>query len=236
MVKNKIILILFITFFFINSQDSDNIKDIRVLNYYHGDYKIYSIEENEDNFKIIIKEQIICFRAPCIPPILDEKSIENEEDCQKLKELFDEIFQDSDVKEKTFRNGELTSSQKKVIFNILDKNKIISVLDYEIIKNTDVYKMKYEKRGYIYEIEDDESVIYTIAMGQMPSTGYSIEIKKIKIKGNNAQIVVTEKVPPKDVGEDTVLTYPIVQVKFNHLPSSVEIMNNETGESYPSLI
>ena len=177
MVKNKIILILFITFFFINSQDSDNIKDIRVLNYYHGDYKIYSIEENEDNFKIIIKKQIVCFRATCIPPILDEKSIENEEDYQKLKELFDEIFQESDAKEKTFRNGELTSSQKKVIFNILDKNKIISVLDYEIIKNTNVYKMKYEKRGYIYEIEDDKSVIYTIAMGQMPSTGYSIEIK-----------------------------------------------------------
>ena len=236
MVKNKIILILFITFFFINSQDSDNIKDIRVLNYYHGDYKIYSIEENEDNFKIIIKEQIICFRAPCIPPIIDEKFIVNEEDCQKFKALFDEIFQDSDVKEKTFRNGELTSSQKKVIFNILDKNKIISVLDYEIIKNTNVYKMKYEKRGYIYEIEDDKSVVYTIAMGRMPSTGYSIEIKKVKIKGNNAQIVVTEKVPPKDVGEDTVLTYPIVQVKFNHLPSSVEIMNYETGENYPSLI
>jgi hypothetical protein len=73
-------------------------------------------------------------------------------------------------------------------------------------------------------------------MGQMPSTGYSIEIKKIKIKGNNTQIIVTEKVPPKDVGEDTVLTYPIVQVKFNHLPSSVEIMNYETGENYPNLI
>jgi len=236
MVKNKIILILFISFFVTNSQDSDNIKDIRILNYYHEDYKIYSIEENEDNFKIIIKEQIVCFRAPCIPPILDEKFIENEEDCQKLKELFDEIFQDSDVIEKTFRNGELNSSQKKVIFSVLDRNKIISVLDYEIIKNTNDYKKKYEKRGYIYEIEDDESVIYTIAMGQMPSTGYSIEIKKIKIKGNNAQIIVTEKVPPKDVGEDTVLTYPIVQVKFNHLPSSVEIMNYETGENYPNLI
>ena len=235
MVKNNIILILFISFFVTNSQDSDNIKDIRILNYYHEDYKIYSIEENEDNFKIIIKEQIVCFRAPCIPPILDEKFIENEEDCQKLKELFDEIFQDSDVIEKTFRNGELNSSQKKVIFSVLDRNKIISVLDYEIIKNTNDYKKKYEKRGYIYEIEDDESVIYTIAMGQMPSTGYSIEIKKIKIKGNNAQIIVTEKVPPKDVGEDTVLTYPVVQVKFNHLPSSVEVINYETEESYPCL-
>ena len=97
----------------------------------------------------------------------------------------------SDDKEKSLKSGELTSTQKRIIFSILDNNKVNTPLEYEIIKNNNVYKMKYEKRGYIYEIEDDESVIYTIAMGQMPSTGYSIEIKKVKIKGNNASIFVT---------------------------------------------
>jgi len=236
MAKNKIIFIVFfISFFAINSQDSEKIKNIRVLNYYDKDGKIYSIEEYEDNFKIITKEIVDCVMEPCILPTLDEKTIENEEDCKKFKKLLDEIFQDSDDKEKTLKSGGLTSAQKRIIFNILDNNKINTPLEYEIIKNTNVYKMKYEKRGYIYEIEDDESVVYTIAMGQMPSTGYSIEIKKVKIKGNNASIFVTEKVPPKNVGEDTVLTYPVVQVKFNHIPSSVEVINYETEESYPCL-
>ena len=46
MAKNKIIFILFfIAFFAINSQDSEKIKNIRVLNYYDKDGKIYSIEE-----------------------------------------------------------------------------------------------------------------------------------------------------------------------------------------------
>ena len=93
MANNKLTFILFLIAIFVtNSQDSDNIKDIRILNYYHENGYIYSIERNEDNFIIITKEQIFCKQAPCIPPILDEKSIKNEEDCQKLKTLFDEKF------------------------------------------------------------------------------------------------------------------------------------------------
>ena len=99
MANNKLTFILFlIAIFLTNSQDSDNIKDIRILNYYHENGYIYSIEENKGDFKIIIKEEIVCKKAPCIPPIIDEKSITNEEDCKKLKTLLDEIFQDSDVK------------------------------------------------------------------------------------------------------------------------------------------
>jgi len=151
MAKNKIIFILFfIAFFAINSQDSEKIKNIRVLNYYDKDGKIYSIEEYEEYFKIITKEIVDCVMEPCLPPILDEKTVENEEDCKKLKKLLDEIFQDSDDKEKTLKSGELTSAQKRIIFNILDNNKVNTPLEYEIIKNNNVYKMKYEKRGYIY--------------------------------------------------------------------------------------
>ena len=92
MAKNKIIFIVFfISFFAINSQDSEKIKNIRVLNYYDKDGKIYSIEEYEDNFKIITKEIVDCVMEPCILPTLDEKTIENEEDCKKFKKLLDEF-------------------------------------------------------------------------------------------------------------------------------------------------
>ena len=95
--------------------------------------------------------------------------------------------------------------------------------------------MKYKKRGYTYEI-DDESVIYTIAMGEKSTGGYSIGIQKIKIKGNNISIYVTEKVPGMDDIVTDAFTYPIVQVKFNHLPSTVEVINYETGDIFPSLM
>ena len=114
-------------------------------------------------------------------------------------------------------------------------NKLISRLEYEIINNLNQYDMKYSERGYFYEIKD-EFVIYTIAMGEQPSGGYSINVKKIKIKGNSVTIYVTERVPDKGYMEDDVLTYPIVQVKFNQFPSRITILNYETGERLPILM
>ena len=120
---------------------------------------------------------------------------------------------------------------------ILENNKLIPILKYEVLNNSEKYNNKYKKRGYSYEIEDDsESVIYTIAMGEKPSGGYSIGVKKIKIKGTNVSIYVNEKFPGKDEAVTDALTYPIVQVKFNHLPSFVEVINYETGDIFPNLI
>ena len=228
-------IILIILFLAINSQDSDNEEDTLILNYYYKDSRVYSIEEKEGTFKVLTKEVIFCFVAPCDFPILDEKPIEDEEDCQILKTLFDEIFKDSDVKEKSLIDEEITEEQLKIILNILEHNKIFYKLEYEILNDSKIKNIKYKKSGYIYEIKD-ESVIYTIVMGEKPTAGYSIEIQKVKIKGNNASIYVSEKVPGKDEMVDDVITYPFVQVKFNHLPYIIEIINYETGENYPCLI
>ena len=233
---NKIYFILFIySFLVIHSQDSDNKEDILVLNYFYKDGKIYSIEEKEGNFKILTKEHIFCFVEPCIFPILDENPIKDDEDFKKLKTLFDEIFKDSDVTEKSVIDGEITGDQLNIILNVLEHNKIISKLDYEILNDSKINNKKYKKRGYIYEIED-ESVIYTIVMGEKPTAGYSIVIEKVKIKENTVLIYVSEKVPGKDDMVDDVITYPFIQVKFNRLPSIIEIIDYETGEKYPCLI
>ena len=226
---NKInLIILIISFISINSQD------FRILNYYHNDGKIYSIEEGEDNFKILTKEVINCFTTPCIPPVLDEKIIEDKEDIRNLKLLFDEIFIDSKVKELNAIEGELADEQLEIILNVLKKNKIIIVLEYKIINNLGQYNGIFRRRGYLYKIEGD-SVIYTIAMGEKTSGGYSIEVKEVKIKGDSATIYVTEKSPGKEDIVTNALTYPIVQVKFNKFPSSIEVISYDSGEIFPSL-
>ena len=237
---NKVSIFLFIiSFLVINSQDSKNNNDTLVLNIHYEDNKIYTIEERDGIFGIITKIVVICVKAPC-PPIYVKKNIENEEDCKNLKILFDSIFKNSNIKEKTVYYGELTEEQIQIILNVLDNNKIISVLKYEILDNNEKYNIKYKERGYSYEIDEEneegeESVIYTIAMGEKPSGGYSIEIQKIKIKGNKVSIYISEKVPGKDEVVTAALTYPIIQIKFNHLPSFVEVINYETGDIFPNL-
>ena len=233
--NKKNFFLLIISFFVINSQNSDNKEDSLILNYYYNDGRVYSIEEKEGNFKVFTKEVIYCFVAPCIFPILDENPIKDDEDCKILKALFDEIFKDSIVKEKSLIDEEITEEQLKMILYVLEHNKIFYKLEYEILNDSKIDNMKIKERGYVYEIKD-ESVIYTIIMGEKPTAGYSIEIQKVKIKGNNASIYIREIVPGKDEMVDDVITYPIVQIKFNHLPSFVEVINYETGEDYVCLI
>ena len=72
-------------------------------------------------------------------------------------------------------------------------------------------------------------------MGRRPSAGYSINIKKTKIKGFDVAIYVSEKEPGKGEMVDVVLTYPIVQIKFNSYPHRIEVFNYDNGEEYPRL-
>lgn len=231
MSKIKInLIIFFISFFTINSQG------FRILNYYNKDHKIFSIEEKENNFQIVTKQVIYCITTPCDPIILNENTIENYDDCQSLKSLFDEIFKDSQIYEKNIVEDEFPEEQLKIILEVLKENKIICLLEYEIINNLGLYNSLYKNRGYLYfhNIEDD-SVSYTIAMGLKPSGGYYIEVKEVVINGNDAIIYVIEKRPGKGELVSDALTYPIVQVKFNKSPSYIEIFNYYTGESYPRL-
>ena len=237
MVKIKInrinFICFFISFLIINSQNNN---DTLVLNFYLEESKVYSIEESDNNFKIVVYQVIMCDHAPCPFPIINEKKIENKEECQILKTLFDSYFQNDNIKKIAVYYEQLPEEEVDMILMILEKNQLISILNYEILNNSENYNNKYKRRGFSSEIEKTtKSVIYTIAMGEKQTGGYSIEIKKIKIKGNNVSIYVTEKVPGEDEIVTEALTYPIVQIKFNQFPSSIEVRNYETGEIFQIL-
>ena len=115
--------------------------------------KLYSIEESIGNFKIVIYEIIYCKEGPCPFPIIDEKIIEIEEECQILKTLFNIIFTNSDIKTKSIFYDEFPEGQTDMIMiiKILENNKLISILEYEILDNSEKYNNKYKKRGYNLE-------------------------------------------------------------------------------------
>ena len=91
---------------------------------------------------------------------------------KRLKNLFDEIFTDSEAKEKRLIEQELPDGQIEIILDILKKYKITSALECEITNDSEQYKGIFKKKGYLYNIEDD-SVIYTISMDDQ-KTKYKI--------------------------------------------------------------
>lgn len=231
-INNMKFFLFIISIISIFSQNFKNSTNIRTLNYFF-DNKEYSIIDNENEFKIVTKEVIYCFTTPCNFPILDETVINNEDDCNELKKLFGKIFDETDIKEKPLFDEDLTEEELEVFLKILENNINISILKYTIYNR--VYcNTQCEKRGYFYKKEND-SVIYTIAMGERYSGGYSIGIKKVKIKANSVIVYVYETVPGKYDHVTDGHTYPIVQIKFNHEPDSISIINYETNESFPDL-
>ena len=194
-----------ISIVFIVTQYSNNTN--LTLNYYHTDHRVYSIVKEENAFKILTKLRISCLRAPCNFPVLNQKEIDDEEDCEKLETIFYEIFKDSELYVK-ITNDELTSEQLNIIFDIFEKNNIYLEIKYEIMNRNGFNFRQYNERGYYYEKEND-TLICTIAMGEKPSGGYYIEIQKVKIKGNSVTIFVNEILPkPGDI-VTAAITYPI---------------------------
>ena len=202
------------------------------LTYYHTDAKAYSIIKEEDKFKIRIEEVVNCFVEPCIFPILDEKPIVDEEDCEKLQQLFLDIFEGSDVNLKTV--NDLEPEQLEIIFEVFENNNVFSELKYEIVNQNEYYLSQYRERGYTYQKLND-TYICIIAMGERRTGGYSISIKKVKIKGNSVTIYVTEKSPgPFDIVTQA-FTYPKVTIKFNKKPEQTEVVDYETGEKFDQI-
>jgi hypothetical protein len=230
MAKLKSIIFIFsVLIISVLSQNSTNKN--RTLNYYLNGL-IFSIVEKENYFDIITKQEIYCIRAPCIPPVISTTSVKKEEDIKILKSLFSEIFSEIKVTEKPLIDDDLTSEQIDKLFKVFEDNNIAQALKYKIIKNLGYYDSNYSKRGFYTE---GNGLNYTIASGQRPSGGYSIEVNKVKIKGTQATIYVKESKPSG--GSITVLTYPIARVVFNIIPTSVTVINyDNSNEIFPKII
>ena len=211
-----------------SSKDTNNLAE-RTLNYIVN-YKIYSIEQKNKNFKIITKNQIVCIKAPCNPQIIGVKSITDNEDIESLKTLFEEIFKNNIEKVKNVFDKDLKDEQIETIYDILENNDIINELTYEIIEVKEENNNLYSAKGYSFSKKRDY-VIYTISMGEQPHSGFSISIEKVEIEGNSATIYVKENLPNHrdNIGfDDVLLLYPTAKVKFNRLPSKVKVINQKS--------
>ena len=224
-------------------KDSDSKTNIfnldkRILDYYPENYReeFYSIVDRSNYFRILEKLIVKCYKAPCNPVTNDTKEIRDKEEIKNLTILFDQVFNNSNVKEKTINEKELTDEQKETINTIFNKNGIIiERINYEILNDTNDYDSKYSKRGYYIEANNNSnSMIVIIAMGSKKSEGYSIKIKNIEITNENSlvRIDVVETSPGDEQIVNGNITYPCVKIKFSKNVKNFLIVNRETAETF----
>ena len=217
-------IIFILSFIVINSEEYK-----RTLNYEYESGIITPInEKNNGRFEI----DIIEYEDGSLPA-LGWTFINNINDINNLTIIFDEIFKDSDKQKINVKSNELTEKQNENILRILDKYHVVYQLRYEVINNLNNNNKTYEQRGYTYEYDNGHK--FTIAMGEKPTGGYSINIRKTKIKKLDIIIYVSEKEPGKGEIVTQDLTYPITQIKLNTYPSQIQIVNYDTDEVYPRL-
>jgi len=208
------------------SQNSD-IKN-RTLNYNLGQ-KIYSIEEKMNHISVTIKKNIDCLVEPCDYPVTDVIEIDKEKDSQNLKLVLDEIFNKTKITEKSVTDGDLSDQQIAKIFTVFESINITSRLKYVIVKDNKDYTPS--NRGYIYQ--NMKWHYYTIFAGQKPSSGYSIDITKVDIRGYSVIVYVRES--SSGGGKLAVLTYPRIKIKFNYKPANITFINMINKQEYPKL-
>ena len=72
-------------------------------------------------------------------------------------------------------------------------------------------------------------------MDEKPNGGYSIDVAKIEMNEEGATIYVNENIPEEGETLTLIITYPVVQIKFNFISTRITIVKNETGEKFPLL-
>ena len=93
-------------------------------------------------------------------------------------------------------------------------------LTYEIKKN---YNCTSTKKGHTEGYIDDKYV-YTISMGQVPSTCYSVNVTSVEIDSSSNVIINAKETYPSVNSNCTyVLTKPCVSVIFNRKPNSITV-------------
>ena len=200
-------------------------------NYFINSYFEERTEEYYD-FQINVEDLTAnCSQGVCDKPSFTGKKINNKEDSIILTSLIKNIFNNTSKTYMSVNDDNITSQNVEKILDVLEHNNLISKLEYEIIETNEIYNSNYSIRGYSYRM-DNESVIYTIAMGEKNTGGYDIKAKKVEIKNNNAIIHISESWPKENEIVPPIITYPITKVKFSRLPRNITIINDETREKF----
>lgn len=219
-----LVIIIIFGFWYFDKQNKPEQIDQNVYTiHFHTGSMIYDMESFPN--KIIVKksEQVQCIQAPCNPILVEDYSVTSKEEYRnKYKELV------GDKKEITVQEKDIDEDTKKMFSKILkvdlDPKDSIS---YKVLDNKD--DSKYSTRGYYVE-EVNNKVLVTVAMGEKNTGGYSINLVRVNIIDDGAQIYFEEDKPSEKDVVTQAFTYPILQIEFDKMPKYIMAQSLDTYE------
>lgn len=91
-----------------------------------------------------------------------------------------------------------------------------------------------QKRGYAFFADNGEYIIF-VGLGEKPTGGYAIEVKRIEDVEGITKILVEEIEPGVDDVVTQALTYPYTIVRAKGITENFEVVNQK-GESFSLLV
>ena len=240
---NKPMILLFIFliaiaggFIFIKVRNMDKKENKKVVNkteeikrtikYFNGNM-IYEIKQDNNRFTIVVEEQVQCIQAPCDPIRVEQFDVSLVESINKLKEIFDYVFAGSDKTELSISDADLKVEDLNELKNIIYNKGSNAKLTYKVLGEDQ--NSKFKNKGYAITRESDR-VIITVALGERNTGGYSINVTKVDIEGDNATIYVEEKKPYPGDTVTQAFTYPSVNIEFNKMPINISIYDSNNNK------
>ena len=204
------------------SKEKNNTNKEEYIIHYYSNNSLYDIETNNNTLLITKKDVIECVTTPCDPIVVDSFKIKYKEEYQELiKELCKE------EKEITISTKDLNDNQLILLNEIVKEDNKKDSITYKVIESIED-DSNYEEHGYY--LEEEEKVILTISSGLKNTGGYTIQIKDIKVDGNDIEILVEEENPPEDAIVTMAFTCPIVQIELSKIPDNITVQNINTNE------
>ena len=205
-----------------NQEKKEETKISREIEYTDEVY-VYDISQNNNNFEIIIKAQDECDVEPCGYSKVDSYNITSDKEKEDLKELFNELFKNTDKNKLSLTRKDISIDQYSILQSVFkDPNQQVDVT-YKIIGN--IENSGITNQGYVISKSEDKVTI-TIAMGERSTGGYSIEITKIVANQDILNIEVKVNNPSSGAIVTQAFTTPAIVVELNVLPNTIKITSN----------
>ena len=219
---------------FLNKENTTQKNELieRKLEYEFNDY-VFEISQDNDNFTIVIRQKLECDNNEnCIPTRIDTYKVTDEKKKEDLKELFDELFIDKNVKEKQLTRKDVTIDQHSVIESLLREDIEKEELVYKELGP--IANCGLKSRGYTITQKEDKYIL-TISYGEKNTGGYSLEINKIVSNSNALTVIVKENTPDHGSVVTQAFTTPGYQIELNIIPNNISIMNT-SNEKYNKIV
>ncbi len=214
-----------------DNQKQEKKEDITRVLVYHNDNFTYKLTQENDYISIKSESDLDCDVVDCDQLDTPTTEITDPEIKTEAKNLLSDLFKEEHSNYLEVSNNDLSIDQitsLELIINSLVEEEIT----YNIIKTP--YKEKITSRGYAFTEENGKPVL-VIALGEKKTGGYSIDVEKVIINGNNVTVYVNENSPkPSDVVTQA-FTYPSVQIEFSRKPEKVIIINEKTKSPFKEI-